>query len=448
MHHVLDNIREHLSEYMTVSLELLKIDHYIELTNTILKRPKQLHSKLGGQSLKIVDRINSEESVEIVKALKKSLKPYLTDQKCIAVGKRDMKGVLNFRIIHNDAYYEEVGLKDEYLASTDEIQRQHITIEDTGVMTNSAVKTIVKELLIKRDIADRNISLFDWGKLQTQENWKFAICDDEAKQIIFMDIYPDGCFEFSQIDSTSLFGYGEYQKYIDLIKQHRKDEWKTGFSFEGLIVSEDEDINLIFRTNEISLPDLAEIKAIIKEVGSELPEGKRSGFELAEQLEIYSKRMALHDERNIKSLIDDLKMRGAAELSKVNFRQTLNNHLGKNTKIASGIRGFFYNEHGVRLIFSKNKESLEDLFDASLNIKYFGEKDNEAYYFVGKRSENVQKYSFASACHIRKIIAVNNSRLIFQELLPTMDVDFVRTGQSTVVPFPFKYLREYMKFKK
>ena len=44
-----------------------------------------------------------------------------------------------------------------------------------------------------------------------------------------MDIYPDGCFEFSQIDSTSLFGYGEYQKYIDLIKQHRKDEWKTGF---------------------------------------------------------------------------------------------------------------------------------------------------------------------------------------------------------------------------
>ena len=75
-------------------------------------------------------------------------------------------------------------------------------------------------------------------------------------------------------------------------------------------------------------------------MGSELPEGKRSGFELAEQLEIYSKRMALHDERNIKSLIDDLKMRGAAELSKVNFRQTLNNHLGKNTKIASGIRGF------------------------------------------------------------------------------------------------------------
>ena len=47
-----------------------------------------------------------------------------------------MKGALNFRIIHNDAYYEEVGLKDEYLASTDEIQ-DSILLSDTGVMTNS-----------------------------------------------------------------------------------------------------------------------------------------------------------------------------------------------------------------------------------------------------------------------------------------------------------------------
>jgi hypothetical protein len=51
------------------------------------------------------------------------------------------------------------------------------------------------------------------------------------------------------------------------------------------------------------------------------------------------------------------------------------------------MRGFFYNEHGIRLVFPKNKESMEDLFDASLNIKYFGETDREAYYFVGQRRE-------------------------------------------------------------
>lgn len=62
------------------------------------------------------------------------------------------------------------------------------------------------------------------------------------------------------------------------------------------------------------------------------------------------------------------------------------------------------------------------------------------------------KLHFKDACHLRKIVmvndpnAVNVSKLIFRQLLETMDVDFVRTGQSTVIPFPFKYIREYKNF--
>ncbi|MBJ7297178.1 MAG: hypothetical protein JHC73_12860 [Dolichospermum sp.] len=79
-----------------------------------------------------------------------------------------------------------------------------------------------------------------------------------------------------------------------------------------------------------------------------------------------------------------------------------------------------------------------------MNIKYFKETETEAYYFVGQR--DIKDYSFKDACYFRKIVAVNGSKLIFKELLPTMDVDFVRTGQSTVIPFPFKYIREYLNF--
>ncbi|WP_041232914.1 hypothetical protein [Cylindrospermum stagnale] len=77
------------------------------------------------------------------------------------------------------------------------------------------------------------------------------------------------------------------------------------------------------------------------------------------------------------------------------------------------------------------------------DYKLHPEKD--AYYFVGDRRDKVQ-FSFKDACHLRQIVAVNGSKLIFRELLPTMDVDFVRTGQSTVIPFPFKYIREYKNF--
>jgi len=96
----------------------------------------------------------------------------------------------------------------------------------------------------------------------------------------------------------------------------------------------------------------------------------------------------------------------------------------------------------VRFRFPKDNETLDFVFANALNINYFGETDTEAYYFVGDRTEQIQT-SFKDACHIRKIIAIKGCKLIFRDLLKTMDVDFVRTGQSTVIPFPFKYIREY-----
>lgn len=35
--------------------------------------------------------------------------------------------------------------------------------------------------------------------------------------------------------------------------------------------------------------------------------------------------------------------------------------------------------------------------------------------------------------------------LEYEEALPLMAVEFVRNSQYTVLPFPFKYLREYIK---
>ena len=48
------------------------------------------------------------------------------------------------------------------------------------------------------------------------------------------------------------------------------------------------------------------------------------------------------------------------------------------------------------------------------------------------------------APNIRSIISYDNGKIRFLELLPLMKVFFVRHGQLTVLPFPFKYLREYM----
>jgi hypothetical protein len=78
-----------------------------------------------------------------------------------------------------------------------------------------------------------------------------------------MNIEPDGSFSFSEINSNLLEGYQEYHTYIYEIEKAKKDEYKTGLKLEGLVVSEDGDINLLFRTNEMAFPNLPEIAKII-----------------------------------------------------------------------------------------------------------------------------------------------------------------------------------------
>ncbi|MEH2168212.1 MAG: hypothetical protein V7K41_16475 [Nostoc sp.] len=100
---------------MSINFSTIEIDRSIKLKNTLLKSPKQLHSKLDGQAIHIVNRvINDEDSTNLVITLKEFLLPYITDEKLITVGKRDKENTLNFRIIHDAEFYEKSGLVLEH----------------------------------------------------------------------------------------------------------------------------------------------------------------------------------------------------------------------------------------------------------------------------------------------------------------------------------------------
>lgn len=88
----------------------------------------------------------------------------------------------------------------------------------------------------------------------------------------------------------------------------------------------------------------------------------------------------------------------------------------------------------------RSKEKRDDLLPSVLDIKYF-DKDKSKYYFVGTIGNGMNR-SINNAATIRKIEGYKNSDIFFDRLLPLMNVTFVRNGQLTVQPFPFKYLRE------
>lgn len=89
----------------------------------------------------------------------------------------------------------------------------------------------------------------------------------------------------------------------------------------------------------------------------------------------------------------------------------------------------------------RSKEKRDELLSSCLDIKMFSDGASE-YYFVGTIG-NGMRWLINRAATIRKIEPFEDSTPMFEKLLPLMNVTFVHNGQLTILPFPFKYLREY-----
>lgn len=90
----------------------------------------------------------------------------------------------------------------------------------------------------------------------------------------------------------------------------------------------------------------------------------------------------------------------------------------------------------------RGKEKRNELLSSCLDIKMFNDGVSK-YYFVGTIG-NGMRWLINRAANIRKIEPFEDSILMFDKLLPLMNVTFVHNGQLTIIPFPFKYLREHL----
>lgn len=93
--------------------------------------------------------------------------------------------------------------------------------------------------------------------------------------------------------------------------------------------------------------------------------------------------------------------------------------------------------------YLRGKSKRQELLPSITDIKTF-DQGNAKYYFVGIIGEGMRT-GIRNAALVRRIEPYKNSDLRFDELLPLMNVVFVRNGQLTVLPFPFKYLKEYIR---
>lgn len=316
---------------------------------------RRVHESLKKLPIKIVDAIQNEDSERFCKDLGDLFQKKYELQ--AGTGKRISKAALNIRLIHEEDYYKDG--TDQHKAFGDAAV-QHVTFENFMGSADFAIDAVVHELLIKQDIQNCQISLFDWTKTGLLDSVAFGmpIRLGEKDLYIFMNVQTDGSFDFLE-EEFDLFHQQHYQDCINIFENAKAKKENV----LGLIRTHDGKINVIKDAGLITLP---EIDKLYKELSS------------------------------------------------------------GNTKL-------------------RGKDAKDEFLSACLDVKSF-KKDNSAYYFVGTISENV-RCTFHWAANVRKIEPYQDAPLLYKNLLPLMSVTFVHNGQLTVVPFPFKYLREYVKMR-
>ena len=188
-------------------------------------------------------------------------------------------------------------------------------------------------------------------------------------------------------------------------------------------------------TNMYSMPDYTAMGDVLKNVASE---GRFPGKDVVTWLRLVmdtTDKIKVHAELDI--VIPHIDVN--AEYTKANVMGLFK---GITTK-KEVVRYVFENTGIMLYAYLRGEEERREYLSGNIDINYFDYDDTHAKYSVGEIG-NGMKYTIERASVVREIQAVEGSKLIFKKVLPLMGVEFVRYGMLTVVPFPFKYLREYI----
>ncbi|MGH1383994.1 MAG: hypothetical protein ACRBBL_04685 [Kordia sp.] len=403
---VLNTINQKLSNYLQLDFKYANIDKTIRHSNSF-------DFNSFNEDILFINSIKDESSEEYSSNIKTELRKIIPNSR-IKVSKAEDQNGFNIKLIHNKSFYLKYEQKDPYKSSP---YIQHITLEDFKTNSKASLKAIVKELVIKNDINKNQVSIIDWSSFNFENNWIFGIRD--KTDFYFLTIEPNGKIEFEKFESD-LFNQNEYDELCDIYNENTNIEF---------IVKDDiGNVNIITRTNNYTIPDYQKISSVLDKESREISITKSQVINAVNQ--VFDKEKASEYETQIISL---------ENWNKDSLLNCFKNRVEKK-KVVEKIQ----KDTGEILKSYFRDMTRYEILDSQLDIHSF-KQDNSYYYFVGIKGKGIQQ-TISRASVIREITVYKNSEYIFDKLLPLMNVDFVKNGDLTVLPFPIKFLREWIKY--
>ena len=441
----MEDVQEVLSDYITV-----KFGGYEEYYNYSIADDNFENQDYGKllreKGVCIIDEVNDEKSKQLLEQIRYELeteKDYQVQSFCNCVINR----AYVIRIIHEEEYYKKQGIYDPHEDADKYGIVQHMTIEKykPGEILGSALKKVVQELLIKKDIMEGKFSTVNWDV--TDQDLKFVkgesywVEEGNKKEKYYrycrIKVQPEGTFTIDKYNSYDFTEDEEWNLIDETYKKYDQD-WKDR-DVEGIVYYDCQNMNVIMRTEQTTLPNLFKVSAALKLSNKENLVNVKVLKDALREFKANDERNGNSDEmQKIEMLLNECKMED------IKIKDILD-VVGMRNKKMQAFNEYLCQTRGILLHMApKTNAHKEEYFNAVLDIKHFYSEDKEKlYYFVGTKNKSLQM-SLNNACVLREVVATGGE-IIIDDLMKLLAVEFVRNGQYTVVPFVFKYINEVME---
>lgn len=431
-------------------------DESLENRFHLLNSDRKLQRMLQNQTIRLLDKIDTPDSQELIEDIKLALADLDIKAK---LGKKEIQGAYHLCLIKSKDSY---GKNEDPYHQDDRYIKQHITAEKysecikadcqsdiknvdnklkRGKQRKVVLRSLLKELWIKQDVVNKHIELFDENlsyptKKPLTGTWVFGMIVNNNYHMI--EVSESGDITHIIHDTMDLFPMHAYTDAIELISQANEPYRKNKeSSIDAFIISPEQDVNIILSERESVIPDLLLLEKELIQKEASLPEEYSSPEEL---ILLLSQSKTSTDEE-WKAFINELS-NVHEPLKKIKLKQIINDHFdprsAQNKQIRQTLR-----DVGIIFSISKSIESLQEKMGDLFAIRA-GEIDNKtAWYSVGYFYNSI-KQALPHMVHLRCIETLKG-RNIYQDILPLLDVDFVRFKGTTVLPFPIKHLRELIQ---
>lgn len=431
LHQFYIDVDLHLNDY--IQLHPIDLDNE-QMANTYSDFLSQdyirnLYNDLG---VHLIDRVNDSSSKKMIDLIVSKLKDRGIDNIHYDKGKQ-----FNIALIHNQKYCKNNKIPDQHVS---DLNFQHITYEtciardNTVDISDNIMDRILMELLIKRDIANRSISIYHWNwdkpvEYVTRESERCG--NKKITKYFLLSVFPDGSMDYYKIeDDTSEL----YQRYESVFTNYKSSVFEP-----ELLISTQDYQALISDSKMMVLPDLKELDFRLnayrkdKEISkSKLTRLLKSFVETNEEYREEIERILKNLNKNTYQYQEVVrKASKAGNPPLINLATSLGRKFVKHCRDTS------------RVVFNPClKSDVVKVFQHIYTLK--DEEDlNKLYYYVGKKEP--MKFTLVNACHIRRITVLEGAldddfkKFIFDQL----SVNFIRNNDYTVVPFLRKYIEEF-----